>query len=94
MESNEMTSYYDIFSKKFKKCKSKKDYRKLCKFMLHQFSIIDSVDEKQFELFSQLIGTDTYFKVVALSIKMYMLEKQGIPYDIVSVEELLDSLDT
>lgn len=93
MYNNDNKSYYNIFAKKYMACKSKKDYRKLCKFMLKQFDVIDGVDEKQWQLFSSLIGTDTYIKILSLSLKMYMLEQQGIPYDIVSVEQELEGLD-
>lgn len=91
MEYNK--SYYSIFAKKYKRCKSKKDYRRLCKFMLKQFDVIDGVDAKQWELFSSLIGTDAYVRILTLSIKMYMLEQQGIPYDLISVEDEIGNMN-
>lgn len=93
MPTNEMQSYYDMFNRKFNKCHSKKDYRKLCKAMLKQLEVIDGVDIKQQELFSQLLGTDVYLKILALSIKMYILDQQGIPYDTIMLEHSIDDLD-
>ena len=78
-------SYQEIFSEKLEKCKSKKDYKKLCKSMIRQFAVIDGVDENQRKIFSSLIGTDAYDDGMALAIKMYILELQGISTDIVSV---------
>ena len=78
-------SYQDIFSEKFKNCKSKKDYKKLCKSMIQQFEVIDRVDENQWKIFSSMIGSDTYAEGLALAIKMYILELQGISTDIISV---------
>ena len=91
--TNELQSYYSIFEDKYKKCKSKKDYRKLCKSMLRQFQVIDGVDEKQWQLFSSLIGTETYIKILSLSIKLYLLDQQGIRYDVITCEDLINHLD-
>lgn len=85
----ELQSYQDIFSAKLKKCKSKKDYKRLCKEMILQLEVIDEVDENQFQVFSSLIGADNYIKGQALAIKMYILDKEGIPYDIVSCNDYL-----
>jgi len=89
----EYKSYQDLFSQKLKKCNSKKDYKKLCKEMIHQFEVIDHVESNQCRIFSSLIGSDNYVKGMALAIKMYMLEQQGVPCDIISVEEILDEFD-
>lgn len=80
------TSYKEIFEKKLKDCKSKKDYKKLCKQMLLQFDTIDHIDQNQWRLFSEILGEDLYSQIIALSIKMYILEQQGIPCDILSIE--------
>lgn len=77
-------SYFETFSRKYKKCKSKKDYKKLCREMIYLFDAIDCIDNNQWKIFSSLIGEDEYVKGVALAIKMYILEKQGISCDIVS----------
>lgn len=90
MGSSELGSYRDIFYDKYKKCKSKKDYKRLCKSMLYQFDTIDKIDENQWKLFSDLIGQEAYAEVIAASIKMYMLDLEGIPYDILSVERRRD----
>ena len=79
-------TYYDMYNKKLKKCKSKKDYKRLCKLMLSQLSAIDRVDENMWKIFASSIGEDAYAEVVALAIKMSILEEQGIPCDILSIE--------
>ena len=89
----EYQSYHDIFSNKLKKCKSKKDYKKLCKEMVFQFGVIDKIDANQGRILSSLVGTDKYLKVITLAIKMYLLEKQGLPCDIISFEEETDNFD-
>ena len=86
----EYQSYQDIFSQKLKKCKSKKDYKKLCKEMIHQFEVIDQVEQNQSLIFSSLIGTENYTKGMAMAIKMYLLEQQGIPCEILSIEDILE----
>lgn len=86
-------SYHDTFSTKMKKCKSKKDYKKLCKEMIFQYGVIDKVDENQWKIFSSLIGSDNYLKGQALALKMYLLEQQGITFDIVSYEHYFEDFD-
>lgn len=81
------TSYKEIFSKKLKKCKSKKDYKRLCREMITQLSVIDKVDENQFLILSHMIGEDNAAYVLSLAIKMYWLEQQGIPCDLLSIED-------
>ena len=83
------TSYREIFEKKLKKCKSKKDYKRLCKQMIFQLGVIDKIDENEWKLLTPMIGEDTYAKVLALSLKMYLLECQGISCDILSVEDYM-----
>lgn len=80
-------SYHDIFAKKYKKCKSKKDYKKLCQEMIFQYDVIDKVDENQCKIFSSIIGQDAYLEGIALAIKMYILEQQGVSCDIISLIE-------
>ena len=89
----EYQSYRDIFSKKLKKCKSKKDYKRLCKEMLTQLSVIDGVDKNQCQILSSMVGEDTYMQVISLAIKMYLLERQGVDFDIIPFEEEIDGLD-
>ena len=89
----EYQSYHDIFATKLKKCKSKKDYKKLCKEMIVQFDAIDHIDKNQCRILSSMVGTDNYLKAMALAIKMFLLEKQGIPFDVISFEEELDNFD-
>ena len=79
----EYQSYCEIFSAKLKKCKSKKDYKRLCKEMIIQFDAIDQVDENKWQVFSTMIGEDNYLKGQAIAIKMYIMEKQGIPYSLI-----------
>ena len=81
------TTYKEIFSKKFKKCKSKKDYKRLCHEMLTQLDVIDKVEDNQYKIMAYLIGEDAYSRVLALSIKMYLLERQGIPCDVLTIED-------
>lgn len=80
-------SYREIYEKKLKKCKSKKDYKRLCKQMLFQFDAIDGVDENQWRILSQIMGEDACAQVLALAIKMYTLEQQGISCDLLSIED-------
>lgn len=80
------TSYYNTYSRKLKKCKSKKDYKRLCKLMLAQLSAIDSVDENMWKIFASTIGEEAYSEVLAAAIKMSILEQQGFPCDILSIE--------
>ena len=83
-------SYQDIFQTKMKKCKTKKDYKRLCKAMIRQFEVIDRVDANQYKIFSQLLGEDTYSNGIALAIRMYLLESQGIPCEIVDIVDIDD----
>lgn len=89
----EYQSYHDIFERKMKQCKSKKDYKKLCKEMIFQFGVIDKVDENQYKVFSSLIGSDNYLRGMASAIKMYLLEQQGVSFDIISSETDFHDLD-
>ena len=77
-------SYYETFSRKYRKCKSKKDYKKLCREMINLYGVIDQVDENQWKIFSSVLGEEKYVEGLALAIKMYILEQQGISCDIVS----------
>lgn len=77
-------SYYETFSRKYRKCKSKKDYKKLCREMINLYGVIDQVDENQWKIFSSVMGEEKYIEGLALAIKMYILEQQGISCDIVS----------
>ena len=86
--NSQFHSYQDIFSEKIKKCKSKKDYKKLCKEMIRQFEVIDQVEENQYIVFSSMIGSDAYLEAMALAIKMYVLEQQGISCDVISVLDI------
>ena len=79
-------SYYDIFAEKFAKCESKKDYKKLCKMMLKQLDVIDKVDANQWKIFSSLVGSDLYSYGIAMAIRMYIMEQQGVPVDVVTIE--------
>ena len=85
MSRSEYKSYQEIYATKLNKCKSKKDYKKLCKEMISQFGVIDKVAENQWKIFSSMIGSDTYLEGVALAIKMYILEMQGISMDFVPI---------
>ena len=90
MKNNDCSSFEETFSAKLKKCKSKKDYKKLCKEMVFQFGVIDKVDTNQWKIFSHLIGEDNYCRGVSLAIKMYILESQGIECDIISYEDIFN----
>ena len=93
MTNESLRTYQDIFTEKYKKCKSKKDYKKLCKAMIKQYEVIDQVDENQWQIFSNLIGPETYLKAVAMSIKMFVLQQHGIPCDVISLSEDIDLFD-
>lgn len=86
-------NFYEMFEHAYKKCKSKKDYKKLCKKMLKQFDVVDGVTDAQTRILTHMLGEDKYLSIIALSIKLYLLELQGIPYDIVSIERNLEDLD-
>ena len=55
--------------------------------MLFQFDAIDGVDENQWRILSQIMGEDACAQVLALAIKMYTLEQQGISCDLLSIEQ-------
>lgn len=80
-------SYKELFSKKLKHCKSKKDYKRLCREMISQLEVIDGVDENLWKIFSNTIGEDVYSEALMLAVKMYMLERQGIPCRVVPQED-------
>ena len=86
-------SYYETFSRKYRKCKSKKDYKKLCREMINLYGVIDQVDENQRKIFSSVLGEEKYVEGLALAIKMYILEQQGISCDIVSYTHNFDNFD-
>ena len=85
-------TYKGIFSKKFKKCRSRKDYKKLCKEMINQFDVIDHVDENQCRIFTSMVGEEAYLEAIALSIKMFILEEQGYSTNILTYEEDLGDM--
>lgn len=89
----EYESYQTIFYDKLKKCKSKKDYKRLCKEMIKQFEVIDDVEANQYRIFSSMIGSENYLKGMALAIKMYMLQRQGVYMDIIDLSEDYDGID-
>lgn len=86
-------SYYDLYSRKFKKCKSKKDYKRLCKEMINLYSAIDHIDQNQWRIFSSIMGEEEYLSAIALSIKMYILESQGLSCNVVTYERDCNGLD-
>ena len=88
MNMQQAQSYHDIFQEKYNKCESKKDYKKLCQSMIKQFDAIDKVDMNQWKVFSTLIGSDLYAQGVAMAIKMYIYELNGLHLDIVSVRDI------
>ena len=81
-----VSSYHNTFSAKYKQCKNKKDYKKLCKEMIFQFGVIDKLDENQWKIMSATLGENTYSIIQATAIKMYLLEQQGIPCEILTIE--------
>lgn len=83
-------SYFDVFNKQYKKCKTRKDYKKLCKLMLGQFSMIDVVDRNKWKVFSSIMGEDACAHSIALAIKLSILEQQGINCDILTIENNMD----
>lgn len=85
-----MGSYYDTFSSKMKKCKSKKDYKKLCKSMLYQFDAIDHIDANLWKVFSSTVGEDIYVGALSAAVEMYILEKRGVRCEVLSIEQDLD----
>lgn len=89
--TNTYRSYYSVFKAKSKKCQSKKDYKRLCKEMLLQFDAIDKVDEHQWQIFSSILGEEAYLQGKELAVKMYILDQYGISYDILSVEDKVNS---
>lgn len=81
------TTYKEIFTAKMKDCKSKKDYKHLCKEMIVQLDVIDKVEENQYKILSSVIGEDASSRILALAIKMYWLERQGIDCDLLTIED-------
>lgn len=61
--------------------------------MLKQFDVVDGVTNTQTKILTHMLGEDKYLSIIALSIKLYLLELQGIPYDIVTIERGLEDLD-
>ena len=86
-------TYHETFSRKYRKCKSKKDYKKLCREMINLYGVIDQVDENQWKIFSSVLGEEKYIEGLALAVKMYILEKQGISCDIVSYTSNFNDFD-
>ena len=82
------SSYHDTFSVKYKKCKNKKDYKRLCKEMIFQLGVIDALDDNQWKIMSATLGEDAYSQIQAAAIRMYLLDQQGIPYDILTIESI------
>lgn len=72
-------SYNELFTRKLKKCTSKKDYKRLCKEMIRQLTLIDKIDENLWKIFASTVGEDVYPKALAMAIQMYVLEQQGFP---------------
>lgn len=83
-------TYYTTFHQKYKNCKSKKDYKKLCKEMISLYNMIDKMDENQWKIFSSVMGEDAYAQGIALALKMSILEMQGVSYDILTCEQNWD----
>lgn len=79
-------SYNEMFTRKYRKCHSKKDYKKLCKEMIRQLTLIDKIDENLWKIFASTCGEDVYPKALAAAIQMYLLEQQGISCDILTYE--------
>lgn len=86
-------SYQELFYDKMQKCKSKKDYKRLCKEMIKQFEVIDCVEANQYKIFSSMVGSDNYIKGMSLAIKMYILQRQGVYMDIVDLSEDYNDID-
>ena len=80
----EYQSYYDTFSRKYKKCKSKKEYKKLCREMINLYDAIDHIDANQWKIFTSVMSEEEYLEGIALAIKMYILEQQGMSCDVIS----------
>ena len=92
MDENYHT-YHDIFQAKLKKCKSKKDYKRLCKQMVFQLDVIDKIDENQRRIISSIVGSDNYTQIMAMAIKMFILEQQGMSVDILPCTENMCDFD-
>ena len=60
--------------------------------MIFQYGVIDKIDENQCRIFSTMIGSDNYSRVLAMAIKMYLLEQQGQEVDVISLERYFDDL--
>ena len=79
-------SYNEMFTQKYKKCQSKKDYKKLCKEMIRQLTLIDKIDANLLRIFAATMGEDVYPKALAMAIQMYLIEQQGISCDLLTYE--------
>ena len=56
--------------------------------MLTQLSVIDKVDNNMWRIFSTIDGgEEIYSRALATAIKMCILDQQGIPYDILTIEK-------
>ena len=72
---------------------SVREFQKLCREMINLYGVIDQVDENQWKIFSSVMGEEKYVEGLALAIKMYILEQQGISCDIVSYTHNFDNFD-
>ena len=90
MDSLQYSSYTELFTDKLKNCKKKKDYKRLCKEMIVQFDAIDKIDYNQFKIFSSIIGSDNYSKVITMAVKLYLLQEHGYDIDGMTAEEIDD----
>lgn len=79
-------TFYGRFRRKYKSCKSKKDYKHLCKELLALCDAIDKIDENRWKIFAPMIGEEKYLQGLTLSVKMYLLEQNGVSCDVIHCE--------
>lgn len=68
------------FKKSMGNCKSKKDYKKLCKKMLNQIEAMDCTSDYMRTILSEIIGEDNYYNLLSVALQAYVAKSKG--YDI------------
>lgn len=81
-----MAYEHELYDLKLSRCKSKKDYKRLCKKMIKHMEVTDGISEYTWGIMAKLIGEDNYAKVQALAISAYIAKARGYDVDIDSLD--------
>jgi hypothetical protein len=52
--------------------------------MINLYDAIDHIDANQWKIFTSVMSEEEYLEGIALAIKMYILEQQGMSCDVIS----------